>query len=179
MRQFFMNLTAVIVALTVTGLVSASGPRGQGNHGMSGNGNGNGTGMKQATTPSQFNKTNSMNSSKPNSVKFQGGTKYLGKDCKHWSSCYFNGKYGCYFYFDPFCRCYYYYCAPQCCFYPVTYIVTAPPVIAGGAPTSGDPTIQRPSGVPVQQPAPNDGQSPGDPQQQQQQQQQQDMPPAK
>src|SRR5262249_14146471 len=46
----------------------------------------------------------------------------------HWSYRWWCGQYRCWYYWDPCCRCYYYWYGPGSCWYPVTYIVQAPPV---------------------------------------------------
>lgn len=53
--------------------------------------------------------------------KFDHGTYYCGFHHKHWVSCVWNKSCGCYCYFDPCCWSWYYWCAPDCCYYPVSY----------------------------------------------------------
>jgi hypothetical protein len=60
---------------------------------------------------------------------FSYGVYYKGFYQKHWSSCCWSSKYGCCLYYDPFCRCNYYWCQPAGCYYPLSYITIAPPVV--------------------------------------------------
>jgi hypothetical protein len=48
---------------------------------------------------------------------------------------------------DPCCNCYYYWCAPQQCYYPVTYINMAQPQ-DGGKPLTGIPMVPAPQDAP-------------------------------
>jgi hypothetical protein len=61
-------------------------------------------------------------------TKFKHGYYFKGKAHRHWSYCYWNACYRCYFFYEPDLSSYYYWCASQNCYYPVTYIATAPPV---------------------------------------------------
>ena len=51
-----------------------------------------------------------------------------------WSSCYFNSRYGCNFYFCPTRSCYYYFYAPTACYIPVTYLAQYPPTVVATQP---------------------------------------------
>jgi hypothetical protein len=60
--------------------------------------------------------------------KFSFGWCYPNKyDC-HWSYRCWCPYYRCWYYYDPCCSSYYYWCGSACCYYPISYIVTAPPV---------------------------------------------------
>ena len=47
----------------------------------------------------------------------------------NFTSRYWNSRYGCYCYWDSCYRNYYYWCASQACYYPISYIQVAPPVV--------------------------------------------------
>jgi hypothetical protein len=59
------------------------------------------------------------------SYKHNGSSKqgycYPGKDHNHWSSSYWDKRYGCELFYDPCCSCYCYYCQPDDCWYPCDY----------------------------------------------------------
>ena len=61
-------------------------------------------------------------------TKFGYGFLYKGRYHKHWSCRYWCGTYGCWYYYDPCCRCYYYWYGADSCWYPVSYISTCRPV---------------------------------------------------
>jgi hypothetical protein len=52
---------------------------------------------------------------------FSGGYYYAGREHKHWKSCYFDKRYGCYAYLCPSTKVYYYWCKPDDCYYPISY----------------------------------------------------------
>jgi len=53
----------------------------------------------------------------------------VSKDHFHYSSRYWNSKYGCYFYSCPGTSYDYYWCETHTCYYPVTYIEYLPPKV--------------------------------------------------
>jgi len=70
--------------------------------------------------------------------KFSHGYYFSGSNHPSWSSSCWSSRYGCNCYWYPGTSCWYYWCAPQCCYYPVSYIAIAPPcascVPVGAAP---------------------------------------------
>ena len=77
--------------------------------------------------PSTHSSISSNHSSTPKNYhlssgkKFSGGYYYSGRNHSHWSYCYYDRRYSCYLYWDPCVSGYYYWCAPQTCYYPVSY----------------------------------------------------------
>jgi hypothetical protein len=60
---------------------------------------------------------------------------YFGRNNFYWSSRYWSNRYGCYCYWNPYASGYYYWCAPQSCYYPISYITIAPPTVVVTPPT--------------------------------------------
>src|SRR5262249_27237837 len=47
----------------------------------------------------------------------------------YWNSRYWSSRYGCYCYWCPYVNSWYYWCAPQSCYYPISYITVVPPTV--------------------------------------------------
>jgi hypothetical protein len=78
-------------------------------------------------------------------TSFSGGIFYSGHHHNHWGyQCYWPA-YRTTCYWDPYVSCYYYWCESAGCYYPITYITKAAPVIVA-APSYSAP---RPAGVPI------------------------------
>lgn len=83
-------------------------------------------------------------------TRFAGGWYYRGLNHAHWTYTYWSNRYHCPLYWDPSLRCYYYWHQPTGSYYPVSYIRTAPPVVApGAAPIAGMPVVD---GIPPSPP---------------------------
>src|SRR5262249_38228782 len=83
-------------------------------------------------------------------TKFSHGYSFSARNF-YWNSRCWSGRYGCYCYWCPYVSSWYYWCAPQSCYYPISYITTAPPVVnvnvAANAPIpSGPPGPVGPGG---------------------------------
>lgn len=103
MKSFIISLFAIGLGLAITGSAHAGKP----------GGNSGGNKSVSKSSPQSFN---TMKSSP---------VKSFSKDsfkCSHF--CY-SSKYCCNFYW--YSDCYYYWCAPRCCYLPITYIETYPP----------------------------------------------------
>src|SRR3954447_23409858 len=53
--------------------------------------------------------------------KFEHGYYYHGREHRHWTSCYFDDRFGCYLYHCPATEAYYYWCERDTCYYPTTH----------------------------------------------------------
>jgi hypothetical protein len=69
--------------------------------------------------------------------RFSHGYFYRGANHRHWTSRCWSRRYGCACYRCPSAHSWYYWCAPQGCYYPVSYIRMAPPC-AEAAPVECD-----------------------------------------
>lgn len=110
MERFVISLFAIGLGLAITGSAHAGKPGGGGNsHGSSSS---KGSHMHQSSPMHH-------NSSKSSSYKSYSKDSFKASHyC--WSS-----KYHCNFYW--YLDCYYFWCAPRCCYLPITYIETYPP----------------------------------------------------
>lgn len=54
---------------------------------------------------------------------------YFGRNHFYWNRRYWSSRYGCYCYWNPYASGWYYWCAPGNCYYPISYIPSAPPPI--------------------------------------------------
>lgn len=108
MKSFIISLFAIGLGLAITGSAHAGKPGGGGGGGS--------------------NKSVSMSKSSPSSYNTMKSSSYKSsytKDNFKCSSYCWSSKYCCNFYW---CNdCYYYWCAPRCCYLPVTCIDTCPP----------------------------------------------------
>jgi hypothetical protein len=85
-----------------------------------------------------------------NGTRFVGGWYYRGISHPHWTYTYWSTRYRSPLYWDPSVRTYYYWYQPAGVYYPVSYIETAPPVVAPGAlPIPGVPSVE---GIPPSPP---------------------------
>ncbi len=64
-------------------------------------------------------------------TKFSHGYSFRRNNF-YWNRSYWSSRYGCYYYWNPYASGWYYWYAPGNCYYPISYIVTAPP--PAGAP---------------------------------------------
>ena len=74
--------------------------------------------------------------------RHQGWQQHAGRNYRgryNFTSRYWNSRYGCYCYWDAGCQNYFYWCGPRACYYPISYIQTAPPVVAQ------EPVVQTPA----------------------------------
>jgi hypothetical protein len=53
--------------------------------------------------------------------RFAHGYYYKGRNHHHWTKRYWHSGYRCYLYYCPDTLAYYYWCAPDNCYYPVSY----------------------------------------------------------
>jgi hypothetical protein len=67
---------------------------------------------------------------KQHGVKFSHGYYYSGKYHSHWAKKLWLPKYGTWCWYCPSTYVWYYWCGPKACYYPITYITQAPPVVA-------------------------------------------------
>jgi hypothetical protein len=136
MKRLAMSLAA-LAALTLAGAAGAAGPHSasKSSGGSSGGRTYGGSGWHPSTyhfngNPS-FYRTNSFH-----------GTSFFGKYHDHWGHCWWNSRYGCYFYWYPRASCYYYWCEPAGCYYPMSYCPY-------GTYSFGTPANYAPPSVPV------------------------------
>jgi hypothetical protein len=61
---------------------------------------------------------------------------YFGRNNFYWNRRCWSSRYGCYYYWNPYASGWYYWYAPGSCYYPISYIITAPPA---GAPDGAEP----------------------------------------
>jgi hypothetical protein len=101
MKRFIISLFAIGLGLAITGAAQAKPPSG-----------GNKSGNISKTTP--VNHTNMHTS-----------FKSFTKDNFKYSHYCWSSKFHCNFYW--YLDCYYYWCAPRCCYLPITYIEAYPP----------------------------------------------------
>lgn len=78
-------------------------------------------------------------------TKFSHGY-YFGRNNFYYNRCCWSSRYGCNCYWNPYACGWYYWYAPGCCYYPISYIVTAPPPAAvpaapGGAMPPAEPPV--------------------------------------
>lgn len=116
MKRFIISLFAIGLGLSITASAHASKPGG----GNSGSSKGSSSGSSNKGV-SYVNKTTPTSYNGMHSNSFKSFSKDSFK-CTHycWSS-----KYCCNFYW--YLDCYYFWCAPRCCYLPITYIETYTP----------------------------------------------------
>ncbi|HEY7153698.1 MAG TPA: hypothetical protein VH575_07045 [Gemmataceae bacterium] len=67
-------------------------------------------------------------------TKFSHGYYFNARNF-YWNSRYWSSRYGCYCYWSPYVNSWYYWCAPQSCYYPISYITVVPPTVTVTPPT--------------------------------------------
>jgi hypothetical protein len=66
-------------------------------------------------------KTPAQNYHLTHGTKFSGGYLYKGRHHNNWSYRHWDRDYRCWLCWDPCVCCYYYWCAPDACYYPLSY----------------------------------------------------------
>ncbi len=78
-------------------------------------------------------------------TKFSHGY-YFGRNNFYWNRSCWCSRYGCYCYWNPYAYGWYYWYAPGSCYYPISYISSAPPTVVAPATPGG---AMPPAGPPV------------------------------
>jgi hypothetical protein len=94
-----------ILSIAVTGLVLTLGSRVEANPTV--------TGVNTTSGIGEYHRKHGK--------EFSWGYAYFGREHRHWTSCYFDERFGCYLYFDPSTQVYYYWCERDVVFYPINH----------------------------------------------------------
>jgi hypothetical protein len=112
MNRFLMSL-AVVAALSVT--VNAGEKSGNKSGGSNKNGSHN------SHVEVLHSHVNTSNYHMTHGTKYSFGYVYKGQDHNHWQYRCWSDSCSCYCYYCPCTLVWYYWCAPDCCYYPVSH----------------------------------------------------------
>jgi hypothetical protein len=62
---------------------------------------------------------------------------YFRRNNFYWNRSWWSDRYGCYYYWNPYASGWYYWYAPGSCYYPISYIASAPPAVVAPVPPGG------------------------------------------
>lgn len=120
MNRFLLRTAAVCL------LLALAGPAWAGSHGH-GSSSGRSGGSMHGFVSHRFSRSTPYHLQ--HGTKFSHGYYFSGRNHNFWTTQSWSGRYGCYCYWYPGTSSWYYWCAPQSCYYPISYITIAPPVV--------------------------------------------------
>lgn len=133
MRRILISAAVAALTVAAAGPARASGP-GHNNGGHSSS-HGSGYSSYYSGSTSRSHGNSHFDYGKGSyfntyAKSFSHGYYYPGKFHSHWTYRCWSSKYGCECFYCPYTCCWYYWCEPGSCYYPVSYIREAPPVVA-------------------------------------------------